>query len=57
MYFDIALHYHAILKVDHPNTKNTLKNQKRIFTTVSHRLPSQTSMLTAKVVAAGSNQP
>ena len=60
MYFDIALHYHAIIKVDQPEQiKYTLKTQKRIIITAPHRLPSQTGvgMLTAKVVAAGSNQP
>ena len=58
MYFDIALHYLAIIKVEQPE-QNNLKTQKRIIITAPHRLPSHTGfgMLTAKVVAAGNNQP
>ena len=31
MYFDIALHYHAIIKVDQPEQKNTLKNPEKDY--------------------------
>ena len=56
MYFDIALHYHATIKVKQ-HEQNNLKTLKRIIITAPHRLPSHTGsgMLTAKVVAEGSN--
>ena len=58
MYFDIALRYYATIKVGQ-HSQNNLKTLKEIIITASHRLPSLTGsgMLTAKVVAEGSNQP
>ena len=58
MYFDIALHYHATIKVEQ-HEQDKLKTKERIIITAPHRLPSHTGsgMLTAKVVAAGSGQP
>jgi len=58
MYFDIALHYHATIKVEQ-HEQNNLNTLKRLIITAPHRLPSHTGsgMLQAKVVAAGSNQP
>ena len=58
MYFDIALNYHATIKVDNMN-KYKLKTQNRIKIPAPYRLPSLigSDMLTAKVIAAGGNQP
>ena len=58
MYFDIALNYHATIKVDNMN-KNKLKTQSRIKIPAPYRLPSPigSDMLTARVIAAGGNQP
>ena len=58
MYFDIALNYHATIKVaQHEQYK--LKTQNRIMIPAPYRLPSQigSDMLTARVIAAGGNQP
>ena len=58
MYFDIALLYHATIKVAQPEQKQG-KNPNRIIITASPRLPFHTGfdLLTAEVITVGSNQP
>ena len=58
MYFDIALNYHATIKIAQ-HEQIQLKTQNRIKISAPYRLPSPigSDMLTAQAIVAGGHQP
>ena len=59
MYLDIALNYHATIKVAQQEQTQNKKTKTGIKIPAPYRLPSPvgSGMLTARVIPAGGNQP